>query len=178
MACQSATIILSAPHLADWQWGRERTYTRPIIHGECAKLGIVKYEAFWTRLRNCFEETAVLTTVKDHWRLHFTKWWKSDPTLNQRTQVVGKAGPEKRKRDAARRWSDGGTSQRSTTSFAEASPRSIFAKSRTKKRSKVKDDKAIVTTTGGKGVGTTSTKARNLANQGSMQNLERHCHWE
>ena len=67
-----------------------------------SKGGNIKFNLFWRRLRNCFDEdeTPEQAKLSYHAMVAFEKpASKYPPTINTRTQLTGKEGPEKRKRE-------------------------------------------------------------------------------
>ena len=68
------------------------------------KSGNIKFDLFWRRLRNCFDEDDSSDQAKDthHAMVAFENLKqasKYQSTIDKRTQLTGKAGPEKRKRE-------------------------------------------------------------------------------
>ena len=66
------------------------------------KLGNIKFDLFWRRLRNCFDEedSSAQDKVAHDAMVVFEKpVGKYPPTIDERTQLTGKAGPEKSKRE-------------------------------------------------------------------------------
>ena len=67
-----------------------------------AKSGNIKIDLFWQRLRNCFDkdDSSDQTKVTLHAMVAFEKQAsKYLSTINKRTQLTGKAGPDKRKHE-------------------------------------------------------------------------------
>ena len=65
-----------------------------------AKSGNIKFDLFWQHLRNCFDENDSLdqTKVTHHVMLAFEKpASKCLSTIDKKSQLTGKVGPEKRK---------------------------------------------------------------------------------
>ena len=66
------------------------------------KSGNIKFDLFWRRLRNCFDEddSSDQAKVTHHAMVAFEKQAsKYQLTIDKRTQITGKVGPEKRKRE-------------------------------------------------------------------------------
>ena len=64
------------------------------------KPGNIKFDLFWRRLRNCFDDEDSSAQDKVTHHVAFDKpLEKYSPTIDKRTQLPGKAGPEKSKRE-------------------------------------------------------------------------------
>ena len=64
------------------------------------KSGNIKFDLFWRRLRNCFDEESKQAKDTHHAMVEFEKQAsKYQSTIDKRTQLTSKAGPENRKRD-------------------------------------------------------------------------------
>ena len=81
---------------------REKIRIQELYRMIDGKSGNIKFDLFWRRLRNCFDEddSSDQAKVAHHAMVAFEKPSSKYPwTIDTRTQLTGKAGPEKCKRE-------------------------------------------------------------------------------
>ena len=80
----------------------EKTRVQEMYQMVKRKQGNIKFDDFWRQLHDCFYEgeSSATEKVTHHAIVAFKKQaGRYEPTINKRTQLIGKAGPDKRKRE-------------------------------------------------------------------------------